>query len=454
MHAKRLRSLSAFHRIFSISALVLSLIAGSLEVSFLTPMANLSLVKAANDADSDLSLANESISTYGWNLGDEGLPLVSLPDHIRGNLDLSFTYSMGQFQFPLFQSLYFNTQMGKYILMVIPKHGRRAQFIDLEPGKGLDQFEARDESKLQLTGKGSLKLLSTSDGTVYTFAPFEDGELHCSQISDRDGLIINLKYTKDSFIDTISDASGRTIKFSYTNDYLSAVTQTWELDQARLTKTWAIDLAHTTTSTLSGGTVRMEAAKHIPSNAISPAYTGDMAASDSRLASIFGGPGAIAAANGFEPRALGNQYPLYRGDLISDDGRTLRGHLSFAMHLYGSADGTGEMELYVPSGFISNSSEPTPTDAAITFYYPKLGNLTDITVAVFHVANFHLSYEGARVRIGNIGGRGGSIGSYRHSHIEFYRGNTGLPSTAMRARLRIDPVTVFSSIGREHQAAE
>src|SRR6266850_2305477 len=360
MRAKRLRSLSAFHRIFSISALVVSLIAGSLEVSFLTPMANLSLVKAANDADSDLFLANESISTYRWNLGDEGLPLVSLPDHIRGNLDLSFTYSMGQFQFPLFQSLYFNKQMGKYILMVIPKHGRRAQFIDLEPGEGLDQFEAKAES-LMLAGEGNHKLLSTSDGTVYTFAPFEDGELRCSQISDRDGLIINLKYTKDSFIDTISDASGRTIKFSYTNDYLSAVTQTWELDQARLTKTWAIDVAHTTTSTLSGGTVRMEASKHIPSNAISPAYTGDMAASDSRLASIFGGPGAIAAANGFEPRALGSQYPLYRG---------------------------------------------------------------------------------------------GSIGSYRHSHIEFYRGNTGLPSTSMRARLRIDPVTVFSSTGREHQAAE
>jgi len=48
------------------------------------------------------------------------------------------------------------------------------------------------------------------------------------------------------------------------------------------------------------------------------------------------------------------------------------------------------------------------------------------------------------LRIGNIGGPGGSVGSYRHSHIEFYRGNTGgLPSLAARAHLRIDPATVF-----------
>jgi hypothetical protein len=417
-------------------------------------MANLSLVKAANGAESEMSSANESISTYRWNLRNEALPLVSLPDHIRGNLDLSFTYSMNQFQFPLFQSLYFNERVGKYILMVIPKHGRRAEFIDVEPGKGSDAL-AHDDSGLRLTGKGNLKLLTASDGTVYTFAPFEDGELHCSRISNSNGVIIDLKYTHESFIDTVSDASGRTIRFSYTNDYVSGVTQTWDVDQSRLTKTWAIDVNFVNSSTLTGTKAGTEESKHIPVNAIRRTYTAEMAASDSRLASMFGGPGAIAAANGFEPRGLGSQYPLYRGDLISDDGRILRGHLSFAMHLYGSADGTGETGVYVPAGFISNTVEPTPTDAAVMFYYPKLGNLTDVTIAVFHVANFHLSNEGGRVRIGNIGGPGGSIGSYKHSHIEFYRGNTGLPPTLMRVKLRIDPVAIFASTTRkEYQAAE
>jgi len=99
--------------------------------------------------------------------------------------------------------------------------------------------------------------------------------------------------------------------------------------------------------------------------------------------------------------------------------------------------------LYVPAGFSSHSSEPTPTDAAVTFYYPKLGNLTDVTLAVFHVSDFQITSEGDRVRIGNLGGPGGSSPLYRHSHIEFYKGNVGLPAAAARAALRINPAIVF-----------
>jgi hypothetical protein len=288
-------------------------------------------------------------------------------------------------------------------------------------------------------------LLTTSEETVYTFAPFPDGELHCSRITERDGLVINLKYTSDSSIETISDSAGRIIRFSYTNKYLTGVTQIWEGDAGKLTRTWAIDVRSSSGPNLHREDARSIESKHIPSNAIQPAYTDKMFESDCVLASIFGGPGAVAAANSFEPRGLARRYPLYRGDLIGDDGIIRRGHLSYAMHLYGSEDGTGEMELYVPSGFISNSSEPTPTDAAVTFYYPKLGNLTDVTLAVFHVADFHLSNEGGRVRIGNIGGPGGSIASYKHSHLEFYRGDTGLPPASMRPQLRIDPATAFVS---------
>ncbi len=108
-----------------------------------------------------------------------------------------------------------------------------------------------------------------------------------------------------------------------------------------------------------------------------------------------------------------------------------------------TATQTAPANQYVPAGFISHTSVPTPTDAAVTFFYPRLGQLTNVTLAVFHVANFHLSEEGQRVRIGNIGGPGGSAGGYRHSHIEFYSGNTGLPSPSARIHLRIDPAIVF-----------
>src|SRR5688572_18930332 len=348
---------------FSIPVLVLGLIFGSVEPNALIPKVNSASVRAANINDSE-AFSADSISTYRWNLDDEGLPLVSLPDHIGGNLDLSLTYSLGEFQFPLSQSLYFNERAGKYILMVIPNRGRRAQFIDLDSVEGSVQFEAKDVSKLRLEDQGNFKVLSTSDGIVYTFAAFEDGELHCSRIDDRDGIVIDLKYTNDSSIDTISDPSGRTIRFSYTNGYVSAVTQTWGAEPARLTKTWAIDVGLATSHIIKRGNMRSGGSKRIPLNAIMPVYTDEMLASDSLLAAIFGGPGSVAAANGFEPGALASRYPLYRGDLISDDGRILRGHLSYAMHLYGSQDGTGETELYVPPGFISNSNEPTPTDAA------------------------------------------------------------------------------------------
>src|ERR1700752_2691468 len=143
-------------------------------------------------------------------------------------------------------------------------------------------------------------------------------------------------------------------------------------------------------------------AKTVPTNALIREYTPAMAESDRTLAEIFGGPRAVAGGNGFEPAGLAASYPFYRGDVIGDDGVVRRGHLSHALHLYGSPDGRGESPLYIPAGFTSHSSAPTPSDAAMTFYYPRLGNLTDVTLAVFHVADFQIVSEGERVRIGNI----------------------------------------------------
>jgi hypothetical protein len=302
-------------------------------------------------------------------------------------------------------------------------------------------------SHLRLTEEGDAKLISTDDGTVYTFAELADGELHCSQIKDRAGHVIDLGYTDAASLAKITDTSGRTIRFSYTKDYVSSITQTWGSGVTRKKKkTWAIDTDTTVEErSVNFAHARPATTKRIPTNAVKPTYTEEMAASDLTLANIFGGEGAMAAANGFEPAGLGTQYPLYRGDFVGDDGVVRRGHLSYAMHLYGNADGTGELGVYVPAGFISHSAEPTPNDAAVSFYYPRLGNLTDVTLVVFHVANFLITPEGERIRIGDIGGRGGSVASYKHSHIEFYRGNTGLPSAAARASLRIDPAVVFGS---------
>lgn len=407
-------------------------------------------------------------STYGWNLNDDGMPLINLPDRISGSFDQSLTYSMDQFEFPLFQTLYYNQRAHKYILMVsrneetisptagtagLPRN-RRAEFVELAPVGNGAQFAANGKLSLRLENKGGTRVLTTSDATVFSFEVLADGELHCRQINDRHGAVIHLRYSPDALLESISDERGRTITFDYTNQYVSSVGQTWGANAKRLRKSWPIAAdvryAHAVAApiqsmfaSVAGVAPVSMSAKHIPSNAIKASYTQAMAASDSELAAIFGGPGAIAAANGYEPAHLDHQYPLYRGDLIADDRRILRGHLSFAMHLYGSADGTGDTELYIPAGFSSHSEEPSPTDAAMTFYYPRLGNLSDVTLAVFHIRNFQISYEGERVRIGSIGGPGGSAASYRHSHLEFYHGNTGLPPLGARVQLRIDPANIF-----------
>lgn len=412
-------------------------------ISALVAVATAGVSAGAESASNNSTSTNaNSISTYAWNLGDANLPLLSLPEHISGTVDLSITYSLDQFQFPLFQSLYFNAQAGKYILMVMPKDQDRAEFINLTQVNG-SQFEATGVAGLRLEDRGAAKLLTTSDGTEYRFARFANGEFHCSRIKDHTGTIIKLKYTNDASIETIADASGRTISFGYEKNYVSSITQTWGPASVKK-QTWAVGevVFHSHSVRVLPGVAM---AKRVPSNALAPIYTQAMVDSDSKLAAIFGGPGAVAAANGFEPVGLGSQYPLYRGDIIGEDGQKHRGHLSYAMHLYGSEDGTGATDVYVPNGFTSHSSTPTPTDAAVTFYYPQLGNLTDVTLVVFHVANFQLSYEEGRVRIGNIGGPGGSIACYRHSHLEFYHGDTGLPPAEARPGLRIDPNVVFET---------
>jgi len=385
----------------------------------------------------------ENLATYNWNLSERQRPLLSLPDQISPNVDLTLSYPMARFAFPLFQSLYFNKRSDEYLLMLVSKHGRRAELVGLLR-EGQTNTYSDHPTGLELLDKNNVKIVRSSDGIEYTFSRFADGEFRCSQVNDRHSAVLTLAYGNDALLQRIAEDGGRTVRLSYESGRFHSITQTWTVNSSLLTRTWTIadeSLRHAHAD--SSLTTLISIGKVVPSNAITTRYSSEMAESDRALARIFGDPGAVAAANGFEPQALARQYPLYRGDIIADNGRILRGHLSFAMHLYGSADGRGDSAVYVPVGFTSHSDGPSPTDAAVTFYYPRLGNLTNVTLAVFHVANFGLRNEAGRVRIGNIGGPGGSSAPYKHSHIEFYRGNTGLPASDARPALRIDPVSVF-----------
>lgn len=192
-------------------------------------------------------------------------------------------------------------------------------------------------------------------------------------------------------------------------------------------------------------------------NNVSSFYTTEMEKCDAKIAAIFGGKNAIAAANGFDPDSLAivgmNKviYQYYRGDTIQN-GKPVAGHLSaYMMHLYGSTDGTRfgvdgktETDIYIPDGFEMTSNAdwdgklkkdalkqiPTSTQAVVMFYYKQLGNVKDATLLLMHVKDFKPKKEGNRWYIGKIGGKGGEINTtsypYLHSHFMLLKGDVGL----------------------------
>lgn len=378
-------------------------------------------------------------TTFKWNVAEKNAPLLGLSqDRLQPGFDQALSYHATQFDFAIFKPLTFDEERGAFLLPAIAQN--HVAFIELTPATPPNSYSS---SGIELLDRDSMKIVKTADGTKYLFVRYPDDEFRCASIKEPTGVTLNLLYTANGLaLHGVVDSTGRSVTFNYGKQGIESLTQTWMSNLEGFTKTWSITDATPDDGARYAHAVR--AGKFLPSNALIHDYTAEMEQNDKLLAQIFGGPNAVVGANGFEPAGLAASYPLYRGDVMGDDGKVRRGHLSYAMHIYGSADGRGDSPLYVPAGFTSHSSEPSPTDAAVIFYYPRLGNLTDVTLAVFHVADFQLTPEGERVRIGNLGGLGGSSALYKHSHIEFYKGNVGLPAAAARAALRIDPTTVFS----------
>jgi len=407
-------------------------------------------IAAAKDAVGDDTvsvrrLERESAGTiYQWNVSDREQPLLGLSQtHLQTGFDQSLVYPADQFDFLIFKALSFDEEQGRFLVPAISRDHRAQTFIEFTRVETTNTYVSSDG--LQLLDKDGMKIVNAADGTRYLFVRYPDDEFRCATIRKASGETINFIYTANGLaLHGVVDSSRRSITFNYGKTGIESLTQTWMTNAQGFTKTWIIgdeDLLNPATK-YAHGVVRT--LKLLPSNAVTNEYTSEMSASDKLLASIFGGPNAVVGGNGFEPAGLAASYPFYRGDVVGYDGKIRLGHLSHALHIYGSVDGRNDSPLYVPAGFTSHSSEPSATDAAVLFYYPKLGKLSDVTLAVFHIADFQLVHEGDRVRIGNLGGPGGSSPLYKHSHIEFYRGNVGgLPAVSARPALRIDPATVF-----------
>ena len=426
-----------------------SLAVGATNPSDSKPDRGASRARVISAKSSAIEPAASALFNYKWNMDNRQFPLLSFfSERLKPGLDQSLSYPMGRFRFLIFETLDYDDARASYFLPSISSDSKSVHFIEFEPTQVKNNFVSVDEKKLKLIDDGAQKTIRASDGTRYVFVRYPDGEFRCAEIKDVNNRL-NFIYTSNGLmLHGVVDSAGRTITFNYTDDGIGSITQTWMANATGVQKTWTVgdQSAFVSFPSKYSRAPGFTSFKKVPSNALVQHYTAEMAASDRTLAQIFGGPNAVAAGNGFEPAGLAASYPLYRGDIIGDDGKLRRGHLSYAVHLYGNSSGTRDSPLYIPDGFTLHSTQPSPTDAAVTFYYPKLGNLTDVTLAVFHVADFEIRPEGDRVRIGNIAGMGGSSPLYKHSHIEFYQGNAGLPPADARMRLRIDPAAVFVRI--------
>jgi hypothetical protein len=121
-------------------------------------------------------------------------------------------------------------------------------------------------------------------------------------------------------------------------------------------------------------------------------------------------------------------------------------HLYNFPHLSGNLAGTANTEVYVPGNYSGSPTGPTKGDAVTSFFYKDFFGMKNVTLAIFHVADFGLErMSDGRVRIGTTGGSGGNSGGTTpnlHSHFELWQGRGYRPPGAGRdaARIPLTPV--------------
>ena len=198
---------------------------------------------------------NPLSQNFNWNL-----PLLSLSGRAGMSLDLALSYNSliwtrnaganyisfdddrgfpapgFRLGFPTIQSLYYNSELGKYAFLLIGPDGSRTELRQVGTST---LYESADSAHLLLDA--STMVLRTNDGTQLNYSS-TGNEFNCTQIKDRNGNFITVNYTAFGRIDTIVDTLARTIKFNYNaNGLLTSITQAWNQTPAsQLTHNWAV----------------------------------------------------------------------------------------------------------------------------------------------------------------------------------------------------------------------
>src|SRR5690348_14226622 len=76
-------------------------------------------------------LATANNASLSWNLVDKDEPLLTVPEQLRTDQDLTFSFPFGQFAIPLTQSLHYNAKAHRFLLMLTSDNGRRGNYFEL-----------------------------------------------------------------------------------------------------------------------------------------------------------------------------------------------------------------------------------------------------------------------------------------------------------------------------------
>ena len=147
-----------------------------------------------------------------------------------------------------------------------------------------------------------------------------------------------------------------------------------------------------------------------------------------KLAGIFGGLGAIMRTRYDSDGQYRGRNPELAARVAANTAQMGTSvfdaeHLYNFPHLSGNLAGTTNTDIYVPGNYQGQPTRPSPTAGVVLINYAQLGDLSNVTLAIYHVGNFGVQrMPDGRVRIGTTGGPGGSDAGNFHSHFEIWNG--------------------------------
>jgi len=167
-----------------------------------------------------------STTSLSWNIANRNLPLLSLPDVLRGDLNALLAYPAREFAFPLAQPLSYDSKCDCYSLTVASNASGALRVLQLwRTPAGF--YRSQNGPYVELEDLGPLKAVTALDGSRYLFTEVGQNEWRCVSIHLLSGNYLLIDYTAENLISRLRDSASRTIIPSYKDGRIVSLAQTW-----------------------------------------------------------------------------------------------------------------------------------------------------------------------------------------------------------------------------------